>query len=121
MEMEFRVLHGWKTQTSMNGIKTYMDGVLYREGRRRAGKIDNMMAAALQKRFIGRIIVKLVNNKWMKFASLLSKLVGLELRDYRDASVLATKFEVVYRAKVISSMTVSDYERVTRQSSTFAL
>lgn len=97
----------------IDGLQQYMNAVVEREGNRRAAQIDQLVESALKERFIGRLIVKAVEKKWLKLANFLAWLVKLELRSYVDLTDLGVKYEVVYRAQVVASIKVTALDRMT--------
>ena len=53
----------------------------------------------------------MVANKWMTVATVLSGVVRLEVRTFRDAADMATQYEVLYRDTIIGRMAVSDSDQ----------
>jgi hypothetical protein len=109
--MTFRVLDGWKEQTVADEIKIFIDGVVAREVHRRAKELDHLIESSLRKQFIGRVIVYLAAWKWMAAATLLSNLVRLEVRTFNDTTGMTTRFEVLYRGKIVGRIAFPECER----------
>jgi|GEM_PF-4101562 len=92
-------------------LQKFIEELAERECQRRAQQIDKMIKDALSSKIVGRCIVWATLHKRMMLARLLSRVVSLELREYRDPASMALSYDVVYAHRVIASKKVKTIEQ----------